>query len=184
MTAAVGWLEVVVLLGVWAWALWSPVMRSGRTVATLIGVTIAYLLLSTVPGVPVVVIRVVLLCAVVALLLLRSSRFLLRTAEDLAFDRSYTSAQRRLTDLSRLRLSGEIDRAAFADGVARTVPEFANLVAPDEEWASLLRDTVAELRAWLAAGGADLNVSEPELHVSQLRERHARIRSARSRLKW
>lgn len=180
MIIQVGPLGVVLLLALWTWALWGPAMRSWRTVAMLMGTTAGYVALATMPGTAFVALRVVLLFGSAAVLLFKSSWFMTRSEADLAFDQAYWRAQQRITDLARQRLDDQIDRAAFARGLAELIPVFDGLRPPDTDWAALLQDTVLELQRWLANGGLDPEVPEPDLRVAPLRERWRRIRAERT----
>lgn len=178
MSFSLGPIDAAALLGVWIWALWSPATRTARTIAALITITTGYVLLSALPGVVgSVIARAGWLGAAFSLLMLHSDWFLNTSAKDAEFDDALWETQQLLTMAARKRLAGEIDRNAFAREVSDAVPAFERLEPPDKEWAALLEDTVAELRTWLAAqeGVSD----EPPLRISELRDRHLRLRNSR-----
>jgi hypothetical protein len=174
-------LQAIALVGLWVWALWSLDMRSVRTVAVLSVTTVVFLSLAMVSGPIFVILRVALLCAVVLTFLFRGDLFFTRSPGDRAFDLAYSRVQHALSDLARQRLAGTVDRRRFAHGIDAAVVDLKRLDPPDAEWEEIHRETIVDLERWLAMGGGDPTVPEPELHISDLQTRHRRLRERRRR---
>jgi len=172
-------LEVVALAALWVWALWSPDMRSLRTIVLLCATTVIFAGLAMSPGPIFVVLRVVLLCSVVLTLLLRPDLFFTRSPHDLAFDLAYSRVQQTLSDLARRRLAGTVDRERFASGIGAAVAELKRIDPPDSDWVEIHRATIADLEQWLVLGGGDPTVPAPVLHMSAIETRHRSLRERR-----
>lgn len=174
-------LQAIALVGLWVWALWSPDMRSLRTIVLLCATTVTFVGFAMGPGPIFVVLRVALLSSVVLTLLLRPDLFFTRSPHDLAFDLAYSRVQQTLSDLARQRLAGTVDRQQFASGIATAVADLKRLDPPDAGWVEIHRATIADLEQWLALGGGNPTVREPELHISAIQAEHHMLRERRRR---
>lgn len=175
-------IDVVLIVGLWAWALWGSSMRTPMTVALLIAATFAYGLATQI-GVPLSLpARVVVLTSTAWLLLLHTEWFIGMSRRTREFDKAYESLLDEVAGTAARRSRGEMEAAEFMEVLDDIAAQMDALSPPDQSWAQLQTETVRHMRSQVIRYGSAHEHDRMDLALDASDEESASIKGLHARL--
>jgi hypothetical protein len=139
-------LDAILIAGLWIWALWGRLLRSGRTLALLAITTALYVLISSELTLLLSVgLRVAVLASAIWILLFRSEHFAVIPAKVFRFDEAFRAELQEVARAARGQEAGRLEPTAVQEQLNAVAKRLRQLDPPDAEWSALRDQTVAYL---------------------------------------
>lgn len=160
--------DLLLMAGLWLWALWGWRMRTARTLALLVGATVLYVLVGMVGGISAVFARAAVLAVAVGVLMSATAYFSNLPREAFRLDEAYRQLLNNVREAVERKQSGRTNVTDMLETLNQIADRMALLAAPDAAHTQLRDHSVAHLRKQIqrprlsheAPGGKDAGAQE------------------------